>query len=290
MDRRVFLQSAGVLAASLRAQSPPVKAGITPSVMLDTIDGPVERQLEAVAKAGIPSAELLNQWATWPDADIDRIAGLCRSNHVALDALMAQPDWKKRPVSLVDSAHRENFLKDVRRAIAVSQRLGISQLLMNSGLSAAGKTREEQYASMTEGIKRAADLVAAAKMTMIIEPLNSLVDHQGCYLTSSADGLKLVREINHPNVRLLFDVYHEQVMRGNLIRSITEAAPLVSIFHVADNPGRNDPGTGEINFPNVYKAIQKTGFSGYITMEYKPLGDPVASLSRAVAGLRAALA
>jgi hydroxypyruvate isomerase len=257
--------------------------------MLDTIDGPIERQLEVVAKAGIPSAELLNQWALWPDAEIERVAGLCRSNHVALDALMAQPDWKKRPVSIVDAAHRENFLKDVRRAITVSQRLGISQLLMNSGLSAAGKTREEQYASLTEGIKRAADLVAAAKMTMLIEPLNSIVDHQGCYLTNSADGVKLVREINHPSVRLLFDVYHEQVMRGNLIRSITEAAPVVGIFHIADNPGRNDPGTGEINFPNIYKAIRKTGFSGYITMEYKPLGDPAASLSRAVAGLRAAL-
>jgi len=156
-------------------------------------------------------------------------------------------------------------------------------------VSAAGKTAEEQYASLTEGVKRAADLVAVAKLTLLVEPLNSLVDHPGCFLASCVDGLKLVREINLPHVRLLFDIYHEQVMRGNVIRTLTEAAPYVSVFHVADNPGRNDPGTGEIDYPNVYKAIQKTGYTGYIGMEYHPLGTPLASFTKAVNGLRAAL-
>jgi hydroxypyruvate isomerase len=88
----------------------------------------------------------------------------------------------------------------------------------------------------------------------------------------------------------LFDIYHEQVMRGNLIRTLTEAAPLVALVHVADNPGRNDPGSGEINFANVYQAIRKTGYAGRVAMEYRPLGDPVASLSKAVKGLHAAVA
>jgi len=132
--------------------------------------------------------------------------------------------------------------------------------------------------------------VAAADLTLLVEPLNSLVDHPGCFLTSCVEGLKLVREVNHPHVRLLFDIYHEQVMRGNVIRTLTEAMPMVALIHVADNPGRNDPGSGELNFANVYKAIQKTGYKGRIAMEYRPLGDPVASLSNSLKGLRAAFA
>ncbi len=91
-------------------------------------------------------------------------------------------------------------------------------------------------------------------------------------------------------MRLLFDIYHEQVQVGNVIRTLTEAAPYVEVFHIADNPGRNDPGTGEMNYPNIYKAIRKTGYSGYICMEYRPLADPVASLSKALGEVKAVMA
>ena len=79
---------------------------------------------------------------------------------------------------------------------------------------------------------------------MIVEPLNSKVNHKGFFLTTCVEGLKLIREVDNPHVKLLFDVYHEQVQNGNVIRTLTEAAPLVAVFHVADNPGRNDPGSG----------------------------------------------
>ena len=88
--------------------------------------------------------------------------------------------------------------------------------------------------------------------------------------------------MNNPHFRLLFDIYHEQVQIGNVTRTLTEAAPHVAVFHVADNPGRNDPGTGEMNYANIYKAIQKTGYAGYVCMEYLPLADPVESLMKSV--------
>jgi hydroxypyruvate isomerase len=293
MDRRTFIQSAGLVATSLSAQTQPpspARGGIKTTLMLEMLKAPIEEELELAARAGFQSVESLTQWAAWPDADIERVKRLCRSYRIGVDTILAQQDWKKRPVSIVDPAHRETFLGDVRIAIACAQKLEIPQVSLTSGLSAAGRTAEEQRASLIEGIKRAADLVAAANLTLLIEPLNSLVDHPGCFLTSCVEGLKVVREINLPHVRLLFDLYHEQIMRGNLIRTLTEAAPYVSVFHVADNPGRNDPGTGEVDYPNVYKAIRKTGFSGYIGMEYHPLGDPLASFTKAVNDLRAALA
>jgi hydroxypyruvate isomerase len=287
------MQTAGLLATGLSAQtqpSSPVKDGNKTTLMLEMLKGTIEEEFELAAKAGFQSVESLTQYALWTDADITLVKKLCRSNRMGVDTVLAQQDWKKRPVSIVDPAHRETFLGDVRKAIVCAQKLEIPHISVTSGLSAAGIPVEQQYASLTEGIKRAADLVAAAKLTLLVEPLNSIVDHPGCFLASCVDGLKLVKEINLPHVRMLFDIYHEQIMRGNVIRTLTEAAPFVSVFHIADNPGRNDPGTGEINFPNVYSAIKKTGYTGYIGMEYRPLGDPLASFTKAVNGLRAALA
>jgi hydroxypyruvate isomerase len=102
------------------------------------------------------------------------------------------------------------------------------------------------------------------------------------------EGLKLIKEINLPHVRLLFDLYHEQISRGNIIRTAIEAAPYVKVFHVADNPGRNDPGTGEVYYPNVYQAIKKAGYTGYVGMEYHPLADHLTSFTKAVKELQAA--
>ena len=293
INRRAFMGSAGLLTAAMGARSQPPAASasrVTSSVVLDILGGTIDEQIEIAARAGCESMQMLAQYATWSDADVARVRKLCESHKIGMHALLAQADWKKRPVSIVEPDHRETFLSDVRRAVGFAQKLGATQVIVTSGLSAAGRTQEQQYASLTEGVKRAADLVAAANLTLLVEPLNSLVDHAGCFLTSCVEGLKFVREINHPNVRLLCDLYHEQVQRGNIIRTFTEAAPMIALVHVADNPGRNDPGTGEINFGTVYRAIQKSGYTGRIAMEYRPLGDPVKSLANAIGEMRSALA
>jgi hydroxypyruvate isomerase len=285
MNRRNFMQSAGLLATGLAAQgqpTTPARTGIKTTLMLEMLKGTIDEEFELAANAGFQSVESLTQYAAWSDADVARVRKLCQSLHLGVDTVLAQQDWKKRPVSIVDPAHRETFLGDIRNAIVYSKKLDIPNISVTSGLSAAGKTVEQQWASLTEGIKRAADLIAEAKLTLLVEPLNSLVDHAGCFLTSNVESLKLVKELNLPHVRLLFDIYHEQISRGNIIRTATEAAPYVKVFHVADNPGRNDPGTGEIDYPNVYRAIRKTGYTGYIGMEYHPLADPLASFTKAV--------
>ncbi|MEO8029114.1 MAG: TIM barrel protein, partial [Bryobacteraceae bacterium] len=166
------------------------------------------------------------------------------------------------------------------------QKLEIPQIILMSGNAVPGKSKEEQYASMLEGVKRAGDLAAKANLTLIIEPLNNKVDHKGFFLDNCVDGLRLVKEAQNPHVKLLFDIYHEQVQLGNVIRTLTEAAPHVAVFHIADNPGRHDPGTGEMNYDNIYKAIVKTGYTGYVTMEYVPAGDPAESLTAALKQVR----
>jgi hydroxypyruvate isomerase len=294
MERRQILKTAAALVAGAalgKAQSnTPPKAKITSSAMLWTLKGSFEDKLEAAGRVGLQSVELIDEYAHWSGADIARVKKTAGSFGLGMDTLLGSPDWGKRPVSMVDPAHREAFLADVRNAIGYARKLEIPQIILMSGNAIAGRTHEEQYASLLEGARRAGDLAAEAKVTMIVEPLNSLVNHKGFFLTTCTEGLKLVREVDNPHVRLLFDLYHEQVQQGNVIRTLTEAAPEVAVFHVADSPGRNDPGTGEMNYPNIYKAIQKTGFAGYLTMEYLPVGEQVASLTKAVDGFRGAMA
>lgn len=257
--------------------------------MLWTLKGSFDERLETAAKAGLQSVELVSEHAQWTEADVNRYKKQIRSMGLGMDTILAQDNWTKRPVSMVNPDNREGFLNDVKTSIEFAKKLEIPQIILMSGNELPGVPREAQYASLLEGSKRAADLAAAAKLTLIIEPLNAKVNHKGYYLSTCVEGLKLVKEVDNPHFKLLFDIYHEQVQIGNVIRTLTEAQPYVAVFHIADNPGRNDPGTGEMNYDNIYKAIYKTGYSGYITMEYIPIGDQVTSLTKALRQLNTSL-
>ncbi len=275
-----------MLAQAVEAQPAPA---ITSSVMLWTLKGSFQQKLEVAAQSGVESVELVSEHVNWTDAQIRDMKKLAASLRLKMDTILAQNDWGRRPVSMVKPEDRDAFLADVRQAVTMAQKLEIPQIILMSGNSVAGRTHEEQYASLLESTKRAGDLAAAANLDLIIEPLNNKVDHKGFFLSTCVEGLKLVKEADNPHVKLLFDIYHEQVQIGNVIRTMKEAAPHVAVFHIADNPGRNDPGTGEMNYDNIYKAIAAMNFKGYVTMEYLPLADQTASLTRAIRGMRTIL-
>ncbi|MDX2178162.1 MAG: TIM barrel protein [Bryobacteraceae bacterium] len=259
------------------------------SVMLWTLKGTFEQKLEIAAEAGCESVELVGEHLAWSEADAKRYVALARSMKLGLDTISAMPNWGREPVSMVDPAQRDGMLKEVARQIEWAKRIEVPQLLLMSGNSIAGRTFDEQYASMLEGCKRAGELAAKAQVTMIIEPLNNKVDHKGFFMSNCVDGLRMVKETGNPHVRLLFDIYHEQVQLGNVTRTIEAAAQFTTVFHVADNPGRHEPGTGEMNYAHLYAAIKKTGYSHYVTMEYLPTGDQRASLQKCVREMRAVL-
>lgn len=291
MNRRKMIQTAAAvaLAAPVAAQNASKKENLS-SVMLWTLKGTFEQKMETASKAGVQSVELVGEHKPWSDADIDRAKKLARSLHLQMDTISSTPNWKGMPISMVDPAQRENLLGEVQSNIDFARKLEIPMLLLMSGDAIPGKSYAEQWASLVESSKRCGDLAAKAGVTLIVEPLNTKVNHKGYFLDSCVAGLKLMKEVDHPHVRLLFDIYHEQVQVGDVTRTIQAAAPYTRVFHVADNPGRNDPGTGEMNYDNIYKAIKKTGYEWYITMEYLPLGDQVASLEKALKGMRTSLA
>lgn len=266
------------------------KIKITSSVMLWTLKGSFEEKVQAAAAAGLQSVELVAEHLHWSDAEIRDKKKFVGSFGMAMDTIIATPNWTTRPVSMVNPAHREAFLEDVRSALVFAEKLEVPQIILMGGNEQPGMNHQQQFGSLVEGGKRAAELAAKSGPTLIFEPLNSKVDHKGYFLTTCVEGLRLTKEIDNPHFKLLFDVYHEQVQVGNVIRMLKAAIPHVAVFHVADNPGRNDPGTGEMNWPNIYKAIAKAGYSGYICMEYLPLGDQTASLKKSVDEMRANLA
>ena len=123
-------------------------------------------------------------------------------------------------------------------------------------------------------------LVATVVETVVVEkPLNVLVDHQGHYLSTSAEGFAILDEVGSPHVKLLYDIYHQQISEGNLIATIKASAARIGHFHVADVPGRHEPGTGEINYANVLRAIDAAGYGGYVGLEYRPQARAADSLN-----------
>ncbi len=286
--RRRFLQTAAGAPAAVLA--PPASAPAFPlSVMLWTLKGSFDRRLEAAAQAGLPSVQLVAEYVAWDDAEYRRVRQLGRSLKVGFDALVAQPDWRKRPVTLVDPAHRDGFLADLRRALSAAKKLDCPRIILMSGDERPGVPRPLQYSSLIEGLKRGGELAAKENVTLILEPLNSLVNHPGYFLSSGVEGLEAIKQVANPHVKLLFDIYHQQVQEGNIIETLTGNIPHIAVFHVADCPGRHDPGTGELHYANIYRAIAKAGFQGHVAMEYLPLGEQVASLTQAVADLRQAV-
>lgn len=252
------------------------------SVMLWTLKGEFEKKLEVAAAAGCQSVELVGEHLPWDDAKIASVKKLASSLKLRMDTISCTPNWGRDPVSMLDPAQRENFLKQVSSAMVSCQKLEIPYALLMSGNTIAGKTFDEQYASMVEGAKRAADIAAKAGITLIFEPLNNRVDHKGFFLDNCVTGTKACREVNHPNVGLLFDIYHEQVQIGNVTRSLDAALPFIKVVHIADNPGRHEPGTGEMNYNFIYKHLKAKGYSGMVTMEFIPTGDQQSILTSAV--------
>jgi hydroxypyruvate isomerase len=158
---------------------------------------------------------------------------------------------------------------------------GIPNLICFSG------SREELddvhgIANTVDGLSLVARQAEEAGVCLVLEMLNSKVDHPDYHCDHSSWGLEVVKRINSPRVKLLYDVYHMQIMEGDIIRTINEAYPAIGHYHTAGNPGRNDlDDEQEINYPAILKTIAETGYDGYIGHEFVPKGDPSAALRSA---------
>ena len=181
-------------------------------------------------------------------------------------------------IPLTDPGQREGFIEGVRCSLKALQAVGANLLIAQTGPD-TGAPRPEQHRAIVEGLKAAAPLLEAAQAMLVIEPLK-LRDHAGYYLSDSEEAFDIVEETASPAVKVLFDIYHQQITQGDLIRRITENIDKIGHFHIAGNPGRHEPDEGEIAYPAIFEAIAKVGYDGGAGLEYRPKAEAKEGLLR----------
>ncbi len=252
------------------------------SVMLWAIlEGrPFVEKLEKVAEAGYRSVELVREFENWTEEDYRSALARKETLGLSFDTLVANYDDRVRPVTLVNPAHREGFLADVRSGMKIAQRLECPTIIVMSGNNVPGMTREAQHQSLVEGLKRAAEIVEGKGVTLLLENID-LEENPNYYLWSVPEAFEIIGKVGHPQVKFLYDFYHAQISGGNLIENLVKNTEKVGLVHIADVPGRHLPGTGEINYTNIYRKLAELKYSHYVAMEFLPKGDPVQELRSA---------
>jgi hydroxypyruvate isomerase len=173
---------------------------------------------------------------------------------------------------------REEFRRTLNEALAYAYHLQSPRVHVMVGNRLPDITAALQFDTIVENLTWAAPLASAAGVTLVVEPLNA-TDQPRYFIHTTAEGMAIVQAVNHPNVRLQYDVYHAQMTEGNLITTIKRCLPYIGHIQISDVPGRHEPGTGEINYPAVFAAIDQVGYQGYIGLEYHPSGDTDRSLT-----------
>lgn len=178
---------------------------------------------------------------------------------------------------LSDPKRRDEFCRKLDEALEIADRLEVLKIMLPSGIVLEELDRRAQTECMIENLFYAAPLAKQTAVLLTIEALNPY-DNPGIFLTSSREGVEIVKTVNHPYIKFQYDTYHMQLMEGNLSQTIASNSEWIGHIQYADLPGRHEPGMGEINFQNLTRAIEVSGYSGYIGLEYKPLAYGAAAL------------
>jgi len=244
--------------------------------MLWTIyrDLPFEQRLERVAEAGYHAVELVGEFKDWKKQDFANARRKKRELGIEFDGTTGV--WQP----LADAAAREVFLKSLREFIPTMRELECTRLIMQTGDAVPGLSRNEMHANCIETLKRGGEIAAENNIELLIENIDP-EENPKYFLTLSAEGFEIVRSVGNPHVKFLYDFFHEQIAAGNLIAKLEKNIDLVGLVHVADVPGRHDPGTGEIHYPNIFRKLGELGYSRYVAMEFMPKGETVPALRAA---------
>lgn len=290
MNRRSFSKQLGTAALGAAAFSkssgqqttgdsgaPPYKL----SVMLWTVfkNLPFEQRLEKVVEAGYQNVQLVGEYKKWSPEEWTRALAKSKELGINFDVTAGLRHGVGNPND------REGLLADVRNELPVMQRLNCPAVIIMSGNVVPGMPRETQHQSCIDGLKQAAALVEGKQING--EPARLLLENidpeenPKYYLTSVAEGFEIIRAVNHPQVRLLYDFFHEQIAEGNLIEKLEKNIDYTGLVHIADVPGRHIPGTGEINYDNIYRKLAELNYKHTVAMEFLPIHDGVAELRRA---------
>ncbi len=244
--------------------------------MLWTLEkqAPFDRCIEWVAAAGYQGVELVGEFQKWPPAQRAAVMAKMRGLGMVFDAMSGVKAGFAVPEQT--EAFRTQFVEQLQAA----KELECPKVILLSGKRVDGLGDGVQRQTSIDNLKWAADEAAKKQIDIVIEPID-LLENPTIYLASVTDGFEIVRAVDSPHVKVLYDFYHEQRSFGNLIEKLEQNIDWVGLVHVADVPGRHEPGTGEIDYGSIYRKLGELHYEHWIAMEYYPTGEPVASLKKA---------
>ncbi|WP_241557181.1 hydroxypyruvate isomerase family protein [Croceibacterium ferulae] len=212
-----------------------------------------------------------NEAAGRPVAEQEAMARALRQRGMTMGVFVASmPKWADfRPLlGGNDDADREGFLADIRASIEVARRLDAKWMTVVPGFLDRKLPMEIQTGRVIDTMRRAAEIVEPHGLVMVMEPLNTLTNHPGAFLQTIPQGFAIAKGVGSPAVKVLADLYHEQIQAGNLIRTLETCWDEIAYLQFGDNPGRKEPGTGEINYGNIVRWLRARQFAGVIGMEH----------------------
>jgi hydroxypyruvate isomerase len=291
MNRRSFTKSitAGALGfgANAFAQSAPAqrtsggKAPYDVSIMLWTVFRNLrfEERLEKVHEAGYKNVELVGEYRKWSEDDFKRANAKRKELGIRFDTTAGLRHGMGNP------SDRDAMLADIRAELPIMEKIECPAVIVMSGNVVPGMSRAMQHESCIEGLKRGAELVQGKEINgqpvrLLLENIDP-EENPRYYLQSVAEGFEIIRAVDHPQVRFLYDFYHEQIAEGNLIEKLEKNIDYTGLVHIADVPGRHQPGTGEVDYNSIYGKLAQLNYNRIVAMEFYPTGDPIETLRHA---------
>ncbi|EGO63019.1 hydroxypyruvate isomerase family protein [Acetonema longum] len=243
------------------------------SVCIETIftEAPLAERFALVKEAGFDYVEF---W-TWKDKDITTIKELCLQYSLKVASFSGDQDY-----SLINPDESEKYISFVKESIKTAQYLNCKNLVIHSNALGEGGVvlngypeipDSKKFATIFKVLKDLAPIAEREKVTLVLEALNSKLDHAGNFLNNTIDPASLIKLVNSPYIKVLYDVYHMQIMEGNIIDTLKRYLDVIGYIHIADVPGRHEPGTGEINYVNVMDALKALKYDKVAGYELFPL-------------------
>jgi len=277
MNRRRFNQllagTSGALLSPrwLKASAP--NHGVRFSFMLWALErqASFDRCVDIVAEAGYQGIELTGEFHAWQSEERRKILAQMRAAGMVFDSMSGVKAGFAVP------EETDAFLSQFAGHLKSATELECPQVILLSGKRVETLSPAAQRKVAIENLKRAAEMAAKDSIEIVIEPID-LLENPTIYLASVSDGFEIASAVDAPNLKVLYDLYHEQRSFGNLIEKLEKNIDRIGLLHVADVPGRNEPGTGEIDYAVIYRKLAQLHYSRWIAMEYYPTKDPVTSL------------
>lgn len=224
-------------------------------------------QIKFMADSGFTALEDNNLRSRSPEMQARIGAELARLK-MTMGVFIATSDLRNPTFALNDDATRAKFLADMRDSVEVAKRVNARWVTIYPGLADRKLPWEYQTANVIDNFKRCAEIAEAAGLIMVMEPLNHYTNHPGTFLSAIPQAYMICRSVGSSACKILFNLYHQQITEGNLIPNIDTAWSEIAYFQSGDNPGRKEPGTGEINYRNVFRHLYTKGYKGIIGMEH----------------------